>query len=129
MIYPLFRRVLRQFGLLQTQSSYVTPGNTPANSSGYRRRKYHHPLSVPETKWESDEQYILQPQRPGAQYSASNSVDNRDQMDGIKVTFETTVNSSVGHDSDSAVGHKTATGCPGRDLARMDSRNLPRFVP
>ncbi|KAL1849545.1 hypothetical protein Plec18170_007453 [Paecilomyces lecythidis] len=132
MIYPLFRRILRRLGILPSESQYVYSDqpNTPGNSTGYKRRLYQHPLSVPETKWESDEQYILEDHTPNSRNPGSHSLEQRrSRLDGIKVTFETSVQSAADREDDVSLGHKTATGCPGRDLSRMDSRDLPRFVP
>lgn len=132
MIYPLFRRILRQIGVLPSESQYAISDqpNTPGNSSGYKRRVYQHPLSVPETRWENDEQYILEAQNPDSRNAGSRSLEQRrSRLDGIKITLETSVQSAADREDDRSLGHKTATGYPGRDLSRMDSRELPRFVP
>ncbi|KAJ9314340.1 hypothetical protein DTO271D3_5317 [Paecilomyces variotii] len=132
MIYPLFRRILRRIGILPSESQYAISDqpNTPGNSSGYKRRIYQHPLSVPETRWENDEQYILEAQNSDSRHAGSHSLEQRrNRLDGIKVTLETSVQSAADHEDDVSLGHKTATGYPGRDLSRMDSRELPRFVP
>ncbi|KAJ9245247.1 hypothetical protein DTO169E5_1114 [Paecilomyces variotii] len=132
MIYPLFRRILRQIGVLPSESQYAISDqpNTPGNSSGYKRRIYQHPLSVPETRWENDEQYILEEQNPDSRNAGSHSLEQRrSRLDGIKVTLETSVQSAADREDDRSLGHKTATGYPGRNLSRMDSRELPLFVP
>ncbi|RWQ96969.1 hypothetical protein C8Q69DRAFT_211252 [Paecilomyces variotii] len=132
MIYPLFRRILRRIGILpsESQDAISDQPNTPGNSSGYKRRIYQHPLSVPETRWGNDEQYILEAQTPDTGNAGSHSLEQRrSRLDGIKVTLETSVQSAADREDDRSLGHKTATGYPGRNLSRMDSRELPLFVP
>ncbi|KAJ9223967.1 hypothetical protein DTO027B5_3717 [Paecilomyces variotii] len=114
----------------ESQYAISDQPNTPGNSSGYKRRIYQHPLSVPETRWENDEQYILEEQNPDSRNAGSHSLEQRrSRLDGIKVTLETSVQSAADREDDRSLGHKTATGYPGRDLSRIDSRELPRFVP
>ncbi|KAJ5325928.1 hypothetical protein MYU51_000995 [Penicillium brevicompactum] len=107
MIYPLFRRVARRAGLYITSRSgsesypaYPLSGENADGEYGRRRRKFHHPLSIPETQWNttmSDEQMILPTSRQEPPTCTAGERDwdaNSQGSQGIKVVHETIVHSA-----------------------------------
>ncbi|CAG8918450.1 unnamed protein product [Penicillium salamii] len=107
MIYPMFRRVARRAGLYITsrsgsESYPVYPLSDENTDGGYgrRRRKFHHPLSLPETHWintVSDEQMILPTSRQAPPTCTAGERDwdaNSQGSQGIKVVHETIVHSA-----------------------------------
>ncbi|CAG8389407.1 unnamed protein product [Penicillium salamii] len=107
MIYPMFRRVARRAGLYITsrsgsESYPVYPLSDENTDGGYgrRRRRFHHPLSLPETHWintVSDEQMILPTSRQAPPTCTAGERDwdaNSQGSQGIKVVHETIVHSA-----------------------------------
>ncbi|KAF9887271.1 hypothetical protein FE257_010399 [Aspergillus nanangensis] len=108
MIYPLCRRVARRAGWYMTNlttgkglhsQSYPLSENDHSTMHS-KRRRFRHPLSIPDTQWHtiSDEQMMLpdngkqQPPTCTADWDRSSS---RSQDAGIKVVHETIVQSSA----------------------------------
>ncbi|CAG8148856.1 unnamed protein product [Penicillium salamii] len=107
MIYPMFRRVARRAGLYITSRSgsesypaYPLSDENTDGGYGRRRRKFHHPLSLPETHWintVSDEQMILPTSRQAPPTCTAGERDwdaNSQGSQGIKVVHETIVHSA-----------------------------------
>ncbi|CAG8007398.1 unnamed protein product [Penicillium olsonii] len=107
MIYPMFRRVARRAGLYITSRSgsesypaYPLSDENVDGEYGRRRRKFHHPLSLPETHWintVSDEQMILPTSRQAPPTCTAGDRDwdtNSQGSQGIKVVHETIVHSA-----------------------------------
>jgi hypothetical protein len=109
MIYPLIRRATRRAGLyLSTRShadSYpgypLSEGDT-GGGGGYssRRKKFRHPLSIPDTQWNttSDEQMILPTSRQQPPTCTAGEADwethSHGSQGGIKVVHETIIHSA-----------------------------------
>lgn len=118
MIYPLVRRFTRRAGLYissrggsQSYPGYPgyplsdadadTGGGGGGGGGGYsKRRKFRHPLSIPDTQWNtiSDEQMILPTsrQQPPTCTAGDGDWDSRSQgsQGGIKVVHETIIHST-----------------------------------
>ncbi|CAG7935675.1 unnamed protein product [Penicillium nalgiovense] len=120
MIYPLVRRFTRRAGLYissrggsQSYPGYPayplsdadadadTGGGGGGSGGGYaRRKKFRHPLSIPDTQWNttSDEQMILPTsrQQPPTCTAGDGDWDSRSQSSqgGIKVVHETIIHST-----------------------------------
>ncbi|CAG8032843.1 unnamed protein product [Penicillium nalgiovense] len=119
MIYPLVRRFTRRAGLyissrggsqsypgypaypLSDADADADTGGGGGSGGGYaRRKKFRHPLSIPDTQWNttSDEQMILPTsrQQPPTCTAGDGDWDSRSQSSqgGIKVVHETIIHST-----------------------------------
>ncbi|GAB1218634.1 hypothetical protein ATERTT37_007897 [Aspergillus terreus] len=109
MIYPLVRRIAKRAGWYvstlttgrgtHSQSYPLSESDAHDRSTMHsKRRKFRHPLSIPDTQWQtvSDEQMIL-PGRGQQPPTCTAEWDNqsRRSTDGIKVVHETIVQSAL----------------------------------
>lgn len=109
MIYPMFRRAARRAGWFITSKggsdgypAYpLSDDNNNEGEYGRRRRKFHHPLSIPETQWNnttSDEHMILPTSRQEPPTCTASEGDwdanSQGSHGGIKVVHETIVHSA-----------------------------------
>ncbi|KAJ5542763.1 hypothetical protein N7535_005187 [Penicillium sp. DV-2018c] len=109
MIYPMIRRATRRAGLyLSTRSreegypGYPLSEGDTGGGAGYssRRRKFRHPLSIPDTQWNmtSDEQMILPTSRQQPPTCTAGEADwethSHGSQSGIKVVHETIIQSA-----------------------------------